>query len=607
MPQETSSRFEVYLVGAIFLLALVVRLLFLGAFAGSPFFEPIPGGNDRALYDGLAQRVAHGSFFPPGVFEFMPLYPWVLGALYAVVGPNLYAAGLVGALLDALTAALVVGFALWLGAARWVAATTGALFALYPTAVAYSAVTMPNTLNAFLLLAFVVAAWASARARSDDPPSDPKGATKHIPLRFGGPWGAWFGLGLLGGVAALGFAGMLLVAVACGAWLVAREARGHGGRRAVAAAGIFALGFALPIAPVTFHNWRAEGRFVLVTAHGGFNFFMGNHANATGYPVQVGGFRGEAGSLLADARAEAERVEGRPLASAEVSTFWAARARAWWREHPADALRLIGVKAVKLFNRAEYDDLRLLPMLRLGGVAFGSPLWPSFAGLAWLGLAGLLAARAPIPLRAAVLAGSAGVVLFFVTSRYRLTMAPLLAVLGALALSQLVDAWHGRDRRRTAVLGVAFLLAAVPVAWSLRGADFRALDHFNAAAFLLQKGQPREAERLAREGLEIDPRKADLHFVLGNAFFAQGCKAEARRAFENTVKLDPTRAAAHYNLAVVGREMGDRTTASREAAEALRLDPSHARARDLLRELRAPKDRERGEKKKFQPGRGNAS
>ena len=100
-------------------------------------------------------------------------------------------------------------------------------------------------------------------------------------------------------------------------------------------------------------------------------------------------------------------------------------------------------------------------------------------------------------------------------------------------------------------------------------------------------------------------RKADLHFVLGNAFFAQGRKAEARGAFENTVKLEPTRASAHYNLAVVGCEMGDRTTASREAAEALRLDPSHARARDLLRELRAPRDRERGEKKKFQSESGN--
>lgn len=606
MAQDTSSRAELHVAGAVFLLALAVRLLFLGALAGSPFFEPIHGGNDRALYDGLAQRVARGGFFPAGVFEFMPLYPWALGALYAVAGPNLYAVGFVGAFLDALTAALAVGFALRLGAARWAAAATGALYALYPTAVAYSGVTMPNTLNAFLLLAFVVAATGVGEAMWHRHPrlcfkdkSTAVGGCATSPVSRGdstdltrdchgisGGW-AWFGLGLLGGVAALGFAGMLLVAAACEAWLVivVRKVRGVGWGRTAVAAGLLALGFVLPIAPVTLHNWRAEGRFVLVTAHGGFNFFMGNHANATGYPVQVEGFRGEAGSLLADARAEAERVEGRRLASAEVSAFWSARAWAWWREYPADALRLLGVKAVKFVNRAEYDDLRLLPMLRLGGVAFDSPLWPSFAWLAWLGLAGLFAARAPMPLRAAILAGGAGVVLFFVTSRYRLTMAPLFAVLGALALSQLVAAWRGGARRRGAVLGVAFLLAAVPVAWPLQGTDFRALDHFNAAAFLLQKGQPREAERLAREGLEIDPRKADLHFILGNAFFAQGRKEEARTAFENAVKLDPARASARYNLAVVCRELGDRTGAAREAAEALRLDPSHKRARALLEEM----------------------
>lgn len=564
---------------AVFLLALAARLLFLGAFAESSYFEPISGGNDRALYDGLAQRVAHGAIFPRGVFEFMPLYPWALGALYAMAGPNLYAAGFAGALLDALTAALATACALRLGAACWAAAMGGALYAGYPVAVAYSAVTMPNTLNAFLLLAFAVAAirmekaQESAVSRSEGSPAG------------GRPSAAWFGLGLLGGVAALGFAGMFLVGGACAAWLIAREISRAGARRAGRAAGWWLVGFVLPIAPVTLHNLRAEGHFVLVTAHGGFNFFMGNHAEATGYPVRIGGFRGEAGSLLADARAEAERIAGRPLAAAEVSAYWSARARAWWRAHPADALRLLGTKVLKLANHAEYDDLRLLPMLRLGGVAFASPLWPSFGWLAWLGLAGVLAARAPGALRATCLAGGAGVLLFFVTSRYRLTLAPLLAVFAALAVSQVARAIARRAMRRAAILAAAALFAAAPVIWPLAGTDFRALDCYNTAAFLLNKGRPVEAERLAREGLELAPRQADLHFVLGNAFSAQGRKDAARAAFANAVKLDPGRASAHYNLAVVCRDLGDRASAAREAAAALRLDPSHTRARALLREL----------------------
>ncbi|MCC7518348.1 MAG: tetratricopeptide repeat protein [Verrucomicrobiae bacterium] len=577
-PREGRAAFGV------FLLALGVRLWALGALADSPFFEPISGGNDRALYDGFAQHVARGARFPAGVFEFMPLYPWVLGTLYALVGPNLYAAGFFGAGLDALTAALIAGFARRLGARRGVATLLGALYALYPTAIAYAIVTMPNTLNAFLLLVFAGAAWCLGEAgavKKRSPDRD------EAAPRRGGGW-AWFGLGWLGGVAALGYAGMLLVAGVVAAWLAAREVRCAGARRAALRAGFFALGFALPLAPVTLHNWHAEGRFVLVTAHGGFNFFMGNHAGATGYPVRIGDFRGEAGSLLADARAEAERTEGRALAAAEVSAFWSARARAWWREHPADALRLLGVKAVKLFHCAEYDDLRLLPMLRLGGTAFASPLWPSFAWLAWLGLAGLLAARAPASLRLSALAASAGIVLFFITSRYRLTLAPLLAVLGALALSQLADAWVVGARRRVAALAAAFFAAVVPVAWPLHGTDFRALDRYNAAAFLLQKGQLAEAERLALEGLAIAPGHADLHFALGNALFAQGRATEARAAFENAVKLDPQRASAHYNLAVVCRALGDRVSALREAAEARRLDPLHPRVGEVLRELARP-------------------
>ncbi len=561
-------------------LAFLVRLWFLNRLAASPFFEPISGGNDRALYDTLAQGIAAGHLFPPGVFEFMPLYPWLLGILYALFGPNLYVAGLVGAALDAATVFLIGRLARALGASPVASLLAAGWYALYPVAIAYSAVTMPNTLNAFLLILFAALATRmrdSFQNRSQETVKHEAWNRKRAPRLFL--------LGALAGVLTLGFAGMLLIFAA----FLIFEGMTVGRRPKFAIQNSFLclLGFVLPILPVTLHNWRAEHRFVLITAHGGFNFYMGNHPGATGYPVQIANFRGDAGSLLIDARAEAETRTGRHLTAAEFSQYWSDRAWTWIRAHPLDELRLVGSKFVKFWNRQEYDDLRLLPMLRLGGVAFTLPLWSGFGWMSWLALAGLfLARRAALP-RMMTLAGIAGLLAFFVTARYRLTLAPLLAVFAALALSEIKSrcfSKHSSPEKDALQRGVAWglLVFSATLAWApLRGSDFRALDHYNTAAFLFQKGRMRDAENQARAGLALGSLPADLYFVMGNALFAQGRLPEACAAYETAIRLNPQRASFHYNLAVAHLKLGDAKGAVREAEIALKLDPAHSRAKKL--------------------------
>ena len=562
------------------ILAFLVRLWFLERLADSPFFEPIPGGNDRNLYDALAQRVAQGSIFPPGVFESMPLYPCFLGLIYALAGPNLYCAGLIGALLDTATTMLLARLAIRCGASKAAAAFAALLYAFYPTAIIYSVMTMPNTLNAFLLALFatVCVLWTE----KDDPQKSIKHQASTI-NQFSG----WFGLGLLAGVITLGFAGMLLVALACGFYWIWKQIRNS--EFEIRNWAGFLLGVALPILPVTLHNWRAEHRFVLVTAHGGFNFYMGNHESATGYPVQIEGFRGDAGSLLADARAEAERIEGRKLSAAEFSAHWSHRAWTWIFVNPMDAIKLFGLKFIKFWNRFEYDDMRLLPMLRLGNVAFDSPFWPGFGWIGWLGLAGLIRARGCGLIRVITLSGMVGVLGFFVTARYRLTFAPLLGALGALgsmevyrALLEIKKANFRIQSLKPAspllVLGVAGLIVCFPSAQS----DFRALDHYNTAAYLMARGMPGEALELAQAGIAREKTYPDLYFVAGNAFLALGKIREAVVAYEMTVRLKPSHASAHNNLAFVYLKLKDPVSAAREAALALKFDPRHSHAKQLL-------------------------
>lgn len=545
----------------VFAVALAFRLVFLLSFQANPLFIPVTGGSDRSLYDQVAAAIAAGQWWPDGVFQYMPLYAWVLALLYTIGGAsNFILPALLGAVLDAATCALIVRLAKRIGAATWAAMLAAALYAFYPLAVVYSVLTMPNTMNAFLMICFADRLADALQRESCS-------------------WRNGFLLGLVAGLTCLSFAGMLLVTVVSVALLLVDGWR----RRRLPLPHVLPL-LLLPtffILPVTLHNRRAEPGFVLITAHGGFNFWMGNHEGATGYPMQIEGFRGDRGSLLYDAIDDAERREGRRLTSAEFSRHWSDRAWTFIRTDPSAWARLLGLKFARFFSATEYDDLRMLPMIRLTGTWLGWPVWPGFGLLAWLGLCGLLAVRGGAAPRAVALTGIFSIVLFFVTARYRLTLAPLLAVFAAGLLSALTNL--AASRRLPAFS--ALLCVALLVWFPMPQTDFRALDHYNAASHLLDRGLAEDALGIIDRGLRIAPESADLHFVRGNALVGLDRLPEAAAAYEKALAANPRHAQARFNRAVVHKLTGDLSRARAEAEAALRDDPRFDMARDFLKQL----------------------
>ncbi|HEY8240162.1 MAG TPA: tetratricopeptide repeat protein, partial [Kiritimatiellia bacterium] len=319
---------------------------------------------------------------------------------------------------------------------------------------------------------------------------------------------------------------------------------------------------------------------VLITAHGGFNFYMGNHEGATGYPVKIGSFRSDRESLLKDARAEAERAAGRPVTSAEFSSYWSDKARAFLRGEPAAAARLFGLKLMKFWNREEFDDLRLLPVLRLAGVVPAERWCVSFALIGTAGLAGLFLLRQARIAKFALAAGMLSLLLFFITARYRLTLVPLLCAVGAAGIGTV----YAEGRYRSGA--VALLVSAVVVLWPVSRPDFLALDRYKTAAHLLQAGMAEEALVQADLGLRTDPSVAGLHFVRGNALVGQGRWADAAESYAEAIRINPVMPDAHFNRAVCLKQVGDIAGAVAEAQLALELDPRHERAAGPIKELR---------------------
>jgi tetratricopeptide (TPR) repeat protein len=88
----------------------------------------------------------------------------------------------------------------------------------------------------------------------------------------------------------------------------------------------------------------------------------------------------------------------------------------------------------------------------------------------------------------------------------------------------------------------------------------------NLGRLLHQNGRLAQAERVYRDGLEIDLTDAMLHFNLGVLLEDMKRKPEAVKAYEGAVRADPDMADAHYNLALLYEATGRPKDALRHMA-----------------------------------------
>ena len=339
------------------LLALLIRLIALLQFRSSDAFGLLLG--DASTYDPWARAIASGDWIGHDVFYQAPLYPYFLGAIYAVAGHSLTAARLAQALMGsaACVALALAGRSFF---SRRIGIVAGALLALYPPAIFYDGLLEKTSLTGFLF-----AALLAALGRIAERP------TRSMAVASGAI------LGLL----ALTRENALILAPVLLAWaLWPREAVPARERRAAAIA--LTLGLAVVLAPVGIRNAAVGGEFHLTTAQSGPNFYIGNGPGADGtyVPLVVG--HGDPAYERADATHLAERAAGRALTPGQVSSYWARQATRWIASHPGHWIRLLARKTAMAMNATEVMDTEdiythaqwthvlrwLLPVLNFGTI-----------------------------------------------------------------------------------------------------------------------------------------------------------------------------------------------------------------------------------------------
>jgi len=500
--------------------AFTARLIVLAQLHAHPLLQPT-GGLDSDVYVRLAERAAGGDWaLGPDPYFVSPLYIYFLALVRRAFGPSLLVPRVVQALLGAAavglgatTARRLFASPVTAGVAAWLAALTG-VFAFHEI------VLLQSSLDPFLT---ALALFLLVRAAQTE-------STRDYALA-----GAAFGLLVANRPNALAAAAAIALAVV---------AAGRT-RRSLLQAVALGAGLLVPLAPFALRNRLVAGEWILVSSHGGLNFYIGNNPEADGTYHSVPGVTPAIEGQARDARLLAEKARGRPLSASEVSDYFYDRAFEFIRSEPRAALGLFAHKLAYALNAVEVplnysyayfsrDEPTLLRALGVGS-------WL----LVPLGLVGLLV-HPPVASRPAwiswavfVPAYLGSLALFFVSARYRLPLLVPLCVSAGTAVAQLAT-WLRSGKRRQAFLALAGLAGLLLFSnWDLGLDDGRGPEASEMVLHHLAAGREAEARALLARSEPLLANPALLYYRMGLGYVERGEPAQAAPLFARALEADP--------------------------------------------------------------------
>jgi tetratricopeptide (TPR) repeat protein len=553
----------------LFAAAVVVRLAYLASVVHDPFFMYLRHIPDAFYFNNWAQEIVsnHAWLGGPGVFFIGPLYAYFLAAIYALVGPDLFVVRIIHIVLDAATTVFLYGFTRRAFDEK-TARLAGVLWAVYLPAVFFTSFILPVSLDLML-----VAGALYFLARGERRPG----------------WCA--AAGAMWGLAALDRSNLLLVVLAVGVVFVV-GCRRWGWLRP--------LYFVLPVVAVvgatTVRNRVVAGDWVVVSSQGGVNFFIGNSELATGVYWNLGEFgQGRPEQLNRDLSVMvAEASLGRKVKPSEASAWWMRRGMAWLWEHPARAARLYWDKVRLTTNDYEVGLNVDFYFMKYVTPVHGLPI-PWFGFIFAFGVVGAAwhLRRAPFARIAGLVFAAAygfSVILFFISSRYRIPLALALTPFAAAGLTAVVKAWGAWRWRRAAAMTAAAVAAGFfamfpPV--GINRAETFGQSYYRYGRFYFDEGDYERAVENLTKTTKRSPEIYAAYFLLGVAYERLGQYDTAAQVYYDGTRAVPGMPAMHVAYGISLARLGRVWDALGPLRVAAALDPTYVPAWTALGEAYA--------------------
>ena len=552
-PAERGGGYSISVWVALAAGAFLLRGLYLAELRHTPFFSVLVG--DGQQYDAWAQRIAAGDWVGTGVFYQTPLYPYLLAIVFKIAGHQVFLVRVLQAALGS-ASCLLLAFAGQRLFGRRAGFIAGVLLAISPSAIFFDGLIQKSSLDLFLLTGL----FAALAAFRD--------ATRRRWLVMAG---TALGLLMLNRENARVLYPVVIV------WVLTAFRHETLRRRATWTAIVTAC-VAMVLVPVGVRNAVAGGEFMVSTSQLGPNFYIGNHTGAQGsYEPLVEG-HGHAGREQSDARQIAEAASHSTLTSGQVSSYWLSRALSEIRQQPRSWLQLMGRKLLLTFNAGELVDTESIAEYARYSMVLRIASWTGFGVLLPVAVIGMWITRRDwrrlVLLYTTIAAMAVSVAAFYVLSRYRFPIEPLLMLFAGAALAALprvsID-WRDWTPGLMAAAGIA-MVAHIPMTPAWGGT------HYNVGSELVRLGRPSEAIPLLQAAVAIDPADASAHYNLGLAYQRIGDPDRSIGSLQTATRLRPADVDTRQALAAVLRADGRHDEAMAELKHGVDLQPQSARA-----------------------------
>jgi len=546
------------LIGAVFAVAIVVRLVYLVEFSSSMFFESLFG--DARFYDLWAENILDGSIFPETALYRTPLYSYFLALFYGVSGSSRFFVGIIQAIVGSMSCILVYMIARRYFAEK-VALVAGLICALYGIFIYFDATLSPISLTAFLSLCCLY--WLS-------------GIDAKSGLR------TYLVAGIFLGLASINSQTVMLFAVFVLVWILIRFKATLSTQLTRWA--VFLCGMAIVILPVTAHNLSKSGTPTLIASNAFINVFAGNNIQADGITSTIPGNDPEIMRDYDRARSLAGSTTRKELSPFGVCSFYRNEAIAFVKTHPTDALSLTARRIYLLLNGTERLAEESLELRREDSTIMSVLIWEKLisfpAGLLVpLFLAGLVATfrnRRKLILLYCFLVSLAIVpALTFVNSGIRTPVMYVAIMFASAGIFEFISI--ATKKKRTAwaapviVGAIALVIANVNLVETKSSA---ARDYERIASSLVISGDYGEAEKFYRKGLEIEPDSPDLLNGVGEIYMQAKVYQEAEKKFRRALMSKPDHFAALKNLASIHQQRQQPEALRASLANLLKYYPS---------------------------------
>jgi len=523
------------------------------------FIQPVTG-SDAHFYLQWAKDIVRGNVLGKDVFYALPVYPYFLSLAYLFSGGEIFGLILIQILIGAINCGLIyiLGKKLFNNQVGIIASIIACGYLMF---IFYDRMLLPTSLAIFLglLLALLL-------LKIKDNPS----------------LTGWFGAGTLLGLCTLTRASFSLLAIFIFFWILF-ECKKEPLRHPV----LYCLGFILPffliIGAITLRNYLVAKDPVLITAHSGINFYIGNNPQANGLFRAPPYLRATQSGLIEDARIVAEKISGRRLKASEVSNFWFEKALNFIKSQPLNFLELLGKKFVLFWNGKEHiDDMEFY--------IFGEEAWflklPlfRFSLICPLALLGMFLSwpkrKRVMILYLFVFSLTLATIFFFINSRYRLMVAPYLIIFAGQALWHIFQKCKNRQYRNFIFLLALFF--ALYFLTNIKVTDAAVspnpIFHYNKGVILCDQGRNQKALKEFQTALKINPFDFMSYFGLGNVYYQMQDFAQAIDSYKRALAVNPYFYNAHFNLGIIYKESGRKKEAQEQFKEVLKFNPEDCAA-----------------------------